>query len=125
MTYYGVVLLMSGYQADEKHIVSQYKGIVQRWVLLLLCLVEHDLTVSYQSVRAISKGFSVDTQQGGRVPSLHIIRLTLPQAKIQRMTSDIEGAIATLKEGLQTDRQMFPQADTLVRMRHPGIYALK
>lgn len=35
MTYYGIVLLMSGYQADEKHIVRQYKGIVERSVSLL------------------------------------------------------------------------------------------
>lgn len=81
MTYYGVVLLMSGYQADERHIISQYKGIVQRWILLLLCLVEHVLTVPYQGVRAISKGFSMDTQQGGRVSSLIIIRLTLPRPR--------------------------------------------
>ncbi|KAG6825732.1 Mitochondrial outer membrane protein iml2, partial [Arthromyces matolae] len=30
MTYYGVVLLLSGYQADETHIVRQYKAIVDR-----------------------------------------------------------------------------------------------
>ncbi|KAF8548584.1 hypothetical protein OG21DRAFT_1516159 [Imleria badia] len=30
MTYYGVILLMTGYQADEAHIVRQYKGIVNR-----------------------------------------------------------------------------------------------
>ncbi|KAG6809489.1 hypothetical protein H0H92_016051 [Tricholoma furcatifolium] len=28
MTYYGVVLLLSGYQADEAHIIKQYKAIV-------------------------------------------------------------------------------------------------
>ncbi|KAH8106957.1 outer membrane protein Iml2/Tetratricopeptide repeat protein 39 [Cristinia sonorae] len=28
MTYYGVVLLLSGYQADEQHILKQYKAIV-------------------------------------------------------------------------------------------------
>ena len=28
MTYHGVVLLMSGYQADEAHIVKQYQAIV-------------------------------------------------------------------------------------------------
>lgn len=32
MTYYGVILLMTGYQADEKHIVRQYKGIVNKYV---------------------------------------------------------------------------------------------
>ncbi|KAF4608318.1 hypothetical protein EYR40_000662 [Pleurotus pulmonarius] len=30
MTYYGVVLLMSGYQADEAHIVKQYRAIVDK-----------------------------------------------------------------------------------------------
>lgn len=30
MTYYGVVLLLSGYQADEQHILKQYKAIVDR-----------------------------------------------------------------------------------------------
>ncbi|KAF9220192.1 hypothetical protein BS17DRAFT_788069 [Gyrodon lividus] len=30
MTYYGVILLVSGYQADEEHIVKQYKGIVEK-----------------------------------------------------------------------------------------------
>ncbi|KAN0076757.1 Outer membrane protein Iml2/Tetratricopeptide repeat protein 39 [Tylopilus felleus] len=30
MTYYGVILLMTGYQADEAHIVRQYKGIVNK-----------------------------------------------------------------------------------------------
>ncbi|KAI9567191.1 outer membrane protein Iml2/Tetratricopeptide repeat protein 39 [Boletus coccyginus] len=30
MTYYGVILLMTGYQADEEHIVRQYKGIVNK-----------------------------------------------------------------------------------------------
>ncbi|KIO06758.1 hypothetical protein M404DRAFT_138095 [Pisolithus tinctorius Marx 270] len=30
MTYYGALLLASGYQADEKHIIAQYSGIVRR-----------------------------------------------------------------------------------------------
>lgn len=30
MTYYGVVLLMSGYQADEKYILKQYRSIVDK-----------------------------------------------------------------------------------------------
>ncbi len=34
MTYYGVVLLMSGYQADEAHIVKQYRAIVDKRVTL-------------------------------------------------------------------------------------------
>ena len=32
MTYYGVVLLTSGYQADEKSILRQYKVIVDKCV---------------------------------------------------------------------------------------------
>ena len=28
MTYYGVVLLLSGYQADEQHILKQYRAII-------------------------------------------------------------------------------------------------
>ena len=32
MTYYGVVLLTSGYQADEKSIIKQYKAIVDKCV---------------------------------------------------------------------------------------------
>jgi len=31
MTYYGVVLLLSGYQADESHILKQYKAMVDRF----------------------------------------------------------------------------------------------
>jgi len=30
MTYHGVVLLLSGYQADEMHIIKRYKAIVDR-----------------------------------------------------------------------------------------------
>ena len=35
MTYYGIVLLMSGYQADEKYILKQYRAIVDKCVYLL------------------------------------------------------------------------------------------
>ncbi|KAI6138074.1 outer membrane protein Iml2/Tetratricopeptide repeat protein 39 [Pisolithus tinctorius] len=81
MTYYGVLLLASGYQADEKHIIDQYWGIVRR--------------VSQR----YPKG------------SLWILN----KAKIQRVTGDSEGAIVTLQEGLQDDRQKsFPQADALL-----------
>ena len=34
MTYYGVVLLMSGYQADEKYILKQYKIFVDKYAHL-------------------------------------------------------------------------------------------
>ncbi|KIJ59698.1 hypothetical protein HYDPIDRAFT_140301 [Hydnomerulius pinastri MD-312] len=81
MTYYGVILLVSGYQADEAHIVKQYKGIVNR------------------VAERYPKG------------ALWILN----KAKIQRMTKDAEGAIKTLKDGLEPDRQQsFPQADTLL-----------
>lgn len=30
MTYYGVILLLVGYQADEMHILKQYKAIVEK-----------------------------------------------------------------------------------------------
>ena len=30
MTYHGVVLLLSGYQADEQHILKQYRAIVDK-----------------------------------------------------------------------------------------------
>jgi hypothetical protein len=30
MTYHGVVLLLSGYQADETHILKQYKAVVEK-----------------------------------------------------------------------------------------------
>lgn len=33
MTYYGVVLLLSGYQADEAHIIKQYLAIVDRFAV--------------------------------------------------------------------------------------------
>ncbi|KIK19843.1 hypothetical protein PISMIDRAFT_682759 [Pisolithus microcarpus 441] len=81
MTYYGVLLLASGYQADEKHIIDQYRGIVRR--------------IS----RRYPKG------------SLWILN----KAKIQRMIGDPQGAMVTLQEGLQSDRQRsFPQADALL-----------
>lgn len=38
MTYYGVILLMTGYQADEEHIVRQYKGIVNKCVISLVII---------------------------------------------------------------------------------------
>lgn len=33
MTYHGVVLLLAGYQADEQHILQQYRAIVDKCVL--------------------------------------------------------------------------------------------
>ena len=35
MTYHGVVLLLSGYQADEAHIIKQYRAIVDKSVVIL------------------------------------------------------------------------------------------
>ncbi|KAH7923486.1 hypothetical protein BV22DRAFT_1196685 [Leucogyrophana mollusca] len=81
MTYHGVVLLLSGYQADEEHIIKQYKAIVEK--------------------------------AGARYPEGAL--WILNRAKIQRMTSDAEGAIKTLKDGLSPGRtHSFRQADTLL-----------
>lgn len=30
MTYHGIVILLSGYQADEAHIIKQYRAIVEK-----------------------------------------------------------------------------------------------
>ena len=30
MTYYGVVLLLTGYQADEAHILKQYRAMIDQ-----------------------------------------------------------------------------------------------
>lgn len=40
MSYYGVVLLMSGFQADEKHIDKQYRAIVNRYASCYLLLLQ-------------------------------------------------------------------------------------
>ncbi len=31
MTYYGVILLLAGYQADEAHILKQYRAMIDRY----------------------------------------------------------------------------------------------
>jgi tetratricopeptide (TPR) repeat protein len=81
MTYYGVVLLVSGYQADEEHMIKQYQAIVNK----------------------VSERYPDGT--------LWILN----KAKIQRMTKDGEGAIETLKRGLEPGREeIFPQADALL-----------
>ena len=36
MTYHGVVLLLSGYQADEAHLIKQYKAIVLRQAIFFI-----------------------------------------------------------------------------------------
>ena len=36
MTYHGVVLLLAGYQADENHILRQYRAIVDKYVVFHL-----------------------------------------------------------------------------------------
>ena len=36
MTYHGVVLLLAGYQADEDHILRQYRAIVDKYVVFRL-----------------------------------------------------------------------------------------
>ena len=47
MTYYGVVLLMSGYQADERYILKQYRSIVDKCVH-----VPPDLLISVSAILA-------------------------------------------------------------------------
>ena len=42
MTYYGVVLLLSGYQADEQHILKQYRAIIDQYVLQPLPSLAHE-----------------------------------------------------------------------------------
>lgn len=37
MTYHGVVLLLSGYQADEQHILRQYRAIVDKYACVVFC----------------------------------------------------------------------------------------
>jgi hypothetical protein len=47
MTYYGLVLLISGYQADEKYIIKQYRSIVDKCVHAAL-----DLLISMSMILA-------------------------------------------------------------------------
>lgn len=61
MTYYGVVLLMSGYQADEKYILKQYKIYVDKYAtpyLHMTYLTLHDL----QARREIPHWVTVDPE---------------------------------------------------------------
>lgn len=50
MTYYGIVLLLAGYQADEAHIVKQDRAIVEQYVVLIrtniICLVSFQCFIS-------------------------------------------------------------------------------
>ena len=32
MTYYGAILLFAGFQADEEHIVKQYRAMIDKYV---------------------------------------------------------------------------------------------
>ncbi|KAF8522203.1 outer membrane protein Iml2/Tetratricopeptide repeat protein 39 [Hysterangium stoloniferum] len=81
MSYHGAVLLSSGYQADEEHIMKLYKSIVEKFT------------------RKYPAG------------SLCILNA----AKILRISSDLDGAIAVLRAGLAPDRpHSFAQADALL-----------
>jgi hypothetical protein len=51
MTYHGAVLLLSGYQADEAHIIKQYRAIVDKCVAVLLSR-QGDLIYSVISVQS-------------------------------------------------------------------------
>jgi len=97
MSYYGVVLLLAGYQADETHILKQYRAIVEkvagRFPLGSLWILNR-----------------VRTPQN----VLGVI-LTSFQAKILRMSYDADGAIQVLQDGLKMEKNnRFKQADSLV-----------
>lgn len=66
MTYHGVVLLLSGYQADEQHILRQYRAIVEKCVDVpdtdQACVADHG--VPHQALHAVSEWFVVDPQSG-------------------------------------------------------------
>lgn len=51
MTYHGVVLLLSGYQADEQHILRQYRAIVDK------CVILHDSGTLAWLIRVSLTGF--------------------------------------------------------------------
>ena len=102
MSYYGVVLLLLGYQADETHVLKQYKAIVDKvagrfpfgslWIL-------NKVSISPQC----SPGC-----------------LTVSQAKILRMSYDADGAIQVLQDGLAMEKKnRFKQADALVVPSYP------
>jgi hypothetical protein len=97
MSYYGVVLLLAGYQADETHILKRYRAIVEkvagRFPLGSLWILNRVM---------LSSG-------------CFLVMLTSLQAKILRMSYDADGAIQVLRDGLKMERSnRFKQADSLV-----------
>jgi hypothetical protein len=59
MTYYGVVLLLAGYQADEQHILKQYRAMIDQYdtCIPLLCVVSHAYTVSSPGILLGHSGY--------------------------------------------------------------------
>jgi len=103
MSYYGVVLLLAGFQADETHILKQYRAVVEKvagrfplgslWIL-------NKVREPSGSFWAVSTSF---------------------QAKILRMSYDADGAIQVLQDGLKMEKSnRFKQADALVILLPPS-----
>lgn len=127
MTYYGVVLLMSGYQADEKNILKQYKIFVDKCVETYVSMTAVFLTfyMTLQARREIPHWDTLDPKPSeGIFPHRLSSSLTfLTQAKILRMSGDAAGAIATLQAGLSPDRtSVFLQADALLVFELAWVY---
>lgn len=61
MTYHGVVLLLSGYQANEAHIIKQYHAIVDKSVPSHWSMAR-STHISPQAGNSVSHGFTVDSK---------------------------------------------------------------
>jgi tetratricopeptide (TPR) repeat protein len=122
MTYYGVVLLMSGYQADEKYILKQYNAIVDKCVHAPPCSPLSMLLAqgqpNIQTRKKVPHRNFVDLEPSKAahwVVAYTIISYSPRQAKIHRMSGDPESAIKSLQAGLAVDRtSVFLQADALL-----------
>ncbi|KAG8746511.1 hypothetical protein FRC10_004645 [Ceratobasidium sp. 414] len=99
MTYNGVVLLLTGWQADEERVVKQYREILQSYV---------------QPARSPCprRSFSlVSVEHKYPYGSLWLLN----RAKLQRMTFNPSKAIEILEGGLSAERPVkFRQADALL-----------
>ncbi|KAJ3516958.1 hypothetical protein NMY22_g14080 [Coprinellus aureogranulatus] len=134
MTYHGVVLLMSGWQADPGRIVREYEGCVARCVRVLSSFIllwtfcgSFDPCFTSPSLgwAAASPDFASLFVELNADSVIRLCRVEarypegalwiLNRAKIMRMTQDPEGAIGVLKEGLREGRKTtFAQADTML-----------
>ncbi len=69
MTYYGVILLLAGYQADEAHILKQYRAMIDRYALSVFCTGSNYVIYLEYLVKCRTKiphRFALDTEQGKR-----------------------------------------------------------